>query len=260
MISEKEVGIKASDGSNIIAFQASPEHYTAGIIVIHEIFGLTDYIKNVARRLANEGYLAVAPNLYSRKINVLTPENIAGVMRRFWSLPPEKRNDAQAISQLLSTLSEKEKEVYSTLMQNRDSLENQMLDDLKSVHKYVMDSGAKKIGVIGFCMGGGLSFQISTMVPFDATVVYYGRNPRNIGDISKLKGPVLAMYAGEDSGINAGLPELMSAIIKYKPSFEMKLYPGTYHAFATEGGPVYNEAAAKDAWERTVNFYKKNLG
>ncbi|MEM2662045.1 MAG: dienelactone hydrolase family protein, partial [Metallosphaera sp.] len=120
--------------------------------------------------------------------------------------------------------------------------------------------GLPKFGAIGFCMGGGLAFQLSTQVPLDATVVYYGRNPRTLEDIAKIKGPVLAHYAGEDSAINQGVPDMVRAMIQYKKELDMKIYPGTYHAFATEGGQVYNEAAAKDAWDRTVRFFTRVLG
>lgn len=145
-------------------------------------------------------------------------------------------------------------------MANRANTEDRMLGDLQQTYNFLKSEGLSKFGVIGFCMGGGLSFQLSTQLPFDATVVYYGRNPRRLEDISKIKGPILGIYAGEDSAINQGVPDMVRAVIQYGKELEMKIYPGTYHAFATEGGPAYNEAAAKDAWDRTVRFFMKNLG
>nr|WP_202795174.1 dienelactone hydrolase family protein [Vulcanisaeta moutnovskia] len=147
------------------------------------------------------------------------------------------------------------------LVINRDLTEERMVKDIVDTYNYIKSTyKVEKMGIIGFCMGGGLAFEASTRVPFDATVVYYGRNPRNINDIAKIKGAILTIYASEDPAINQGIPDLIKAVLTYKPRFEMAFYPSTYHAFATEGGPVYNEAAAKDAWDRTVNFFRKYLG
>jgi carboxymethylenebutenolidase len=255
---ERFLKFKGYKGEELEAFLVSPEKFEVGVIVIHEIWGLTEYIKNVARRIAQLGYLSIAPNLYRAK--ELNEENIAKVMRRLWSLPQEKRNDKEFLYSVYSSLSEQEKVVFRELVENRAKTEERMIEDLKGAYSLLSNIGAKKFGVIGFCMGGGLSFQLSTELQFNATVIYYGRNPWNLDDLNKIKGGVLGIYAGEDYNINQGLPELMRAVIKYKTDFEMKLYPNTYHAFATEGGPVYNEVAAKDAWERTVRFFKKYLG
>ena len=258
---EEYIKYKVSDGSELIAFQVTPDtSYEAAIVVIHEIFGLSEFIRNVTRRLARLGYLAVAPNLYSRRADIFTEQNIAGVMRRFWSLPPERRADPKAISELMGSLSPIEREIVQELVTNRDATEERMIKDIVDTYNYVKSTyKVEKVGIIGFCMGGGLAFEASTKAPFDASVIYYGRNPRNINDIAKIKGAILTIYASEDPAINQGIPDLVKAVLTYKPRFEMVFYPGTYHAFATEGGPVYNEAAAKDAWERTVNFFKKYL-
>nr|WP_202795175.1 dienelactone hydrolase family protein [Vulcanisaeta moutnovskia] len=105
-MSRKEyIMYKASDGGELTAFQVMPDmQYKASVIVIHEIFGITEFIRNVTRRLAGLGYLAVSPNLYSRRADVFTEQNIAGVMRRFWSLPPERRSDPKAVNELMSSL------------------------------------------------------------------------------------------------------------------------------------------------------------
>ncbi|GGP20706.1 carboxymethylenebutenolidase [Thermocladium modestius] len=255
---EREVIFKGPDGAAVNAFVASGG-VKAGIVVASEIWGLTDFIRNVDRRLAGLGYTVMAPNLYSRNPN-FTVENIMGVMRRFFSLPPEKRGDPGYVAQIAAALSPGERAIYDELMVNRAVTEDRMLGDLAAAYKYLGNQGLHRFGAIGFCMGGGLVFQLSTQLPLDATAVYYGRNPRNLDDVARLRGPVLGIYAGEDSAINQGLPDLVRAMIVHKKDFEMKLYPGTYHAFATEGGQTYDEAAAKDAWERTVRFFSKNLG
>ncbi|WP_069807825.1 dienelactone hydrolase family protein [Vulcanisaeta thermophila] len=258
---EEYVKYRASDGAELTAFQVIPDTpFKSAIIVIHEIFGITEFIRNVTRRLAGLGYLAIAPNLYSRRADLLTEQNIMSVMRRFWSLPPDKRTDPSALGEFMKSLTPTEREIVEELVINRDRTEERMVRDIVDTYNYIQQTHKpSKIGIMGFCMGGGLAFEASTRVPFDATIVYYGRNPRNINDVAKVKA-LLGIYAGEDPAINQGLPDLIRAVITHKVRFEMAFYPGTYHAFATEGGPTYNEAAAKDAWERTVNFLRKYLG
>ena len=256
---EKLIKYPSFDGKEVEGFLVTGGN-KAGIIVISEIWGITEYLRNVARRLAGLGFTALAPNLYSRDSDIFNERTISSVMRRFFSLPPEKRGDREALAKIVEGLTEQEKRIYQDLVVNRASTEDRMLKDLEHAFHYLKSLGLPKFGAIGFCMGGGLAFQLSTQVPLDATVVYYGRNPRTLEDIAKIKGPVLAHYAGEDSAINQGVPDMVRAMIQYKKELDMKIYPGTYHAFATEGGQVYNEAAAKDAWDRTVRFFTRVLG
>ncbi|MGB6527349.1 MAG: dienelactone hydrolase family protein, partial [Candidatus Nitrosopolaris sp.] len=107
------------------------------------------------------------------------------------------------------------------------------------------------------CLGGGLAYQVSTMFPFAAAVVFYGANPKPLEAVAKITSPVLGIYAGEDDSINSGLPAIVESMIKYKKTFEMKLYSGVQHAFFNETMPSYNKSAAEDAWEKAVSFFSK---
>lgn len=261
----REVRFTANDNSEIRAHLALPGSRTAGagVIVIQEIFGLTDFIRGVADRLAEQGYIALAPHLYSRKEqdSLFTQKNIMSAMMPMFSIPPEKRRDPAVMQEIIATAGETEKKILTDLMINRQSIEETMVHDLESTFEYLRTTHApQKMGVIGFCMGGGLTFQVSTKKHFDASAVFYGANPRPLEGVATIKGAVLGIYAGEDGPINQGLPDLMKAIIEYKTNFEMKMYPGTHHAFFNHTGPAYNEAAAKDAWERTLRFFKHYLG
>jgi len=251
MTTEKEISY-----DSIKTFLVTPESPKLAVIAIHEIWGLNDNIKDIARRLANEGYTAFAPHLYSRE-NMLTPENIQKVMMKVWSIPAERRNDPNAYNEIYSSLDESGKKVVELLVLNRQKLEEQMIKDLINAYNYLVSQGYKKIVSMGFCMGGGLAFQLATEVPLDGTVVFYGRNPQPIEAIQKVKGPVLGLYAGEDPPILAGLPDLISAVIKYKKDLELKIYPGAYHAFFNDRGMTYNKDASEDAWERVKNFLKR---
>ncbi|BDC18279.1 dienelactone hydrolase family protein [Acidianus sp. HS-5] len=184
-----------------------------GVIVVHEIWGLNDNIIDISRRIANEGYSVFAPHLYT-KYELLTPENIQEVMLKVWSIPPEKRNDPNAYLQL--QIDEKDKRILELLVINREKLESEMINGLIRSYDYLVRQGFKKIVGMGFCMGGGLAFQLATEVPLDGVIVFYGRNPKPIETVNKIKGPILGLYAGEDPPIVSGLPELISTIIKYK--------------------------------------------
>lgn len=120
--------------------------------------------------------------------------------------------------------------------------------------------GGKKIGIMGFCWGGGNSLQgaISSK-DIAACIMFYGATPRNPDDVQKVNAPVLAFYGERDNFINPGIPALEEAMKKYNKSYEKVIYPGAGHSFFNNTGPAYNEAAAKDAWARLVEFYKKNL-
>lgn len=253
---EKEIFYDSYD-AKIRAFLASPENAKLAVIVVHEIWGLNDNIKDIARRLANEGYMGFAPHLYTRHENVLNQENIQRVMYKVWSIPAEKRNDPSVYNQIISSLDENGKKVVELLVTGRSKLEEQMIKDLIKAYDYLNSQGVKKIVSMGFCMGGGLAFQLATEVPLDGTIVFYGRNPQPLDAIQKIKGPILGLYAGEDPPIVSGLPELISAVIRYKKDLELKIYPNAYHAFFNDKGPSYNKQAAEDAWERVKNFLRR---
>ncbi|BBD73844.1 carboxymethylenebutenolidase [Sulfodiicoccus acidiphilus] len=256
-INESEIRIQGESGE-VKVYQASPSSPKAGVIVVHEIWGLEDHIRDVARRFAKEGYLAVAPNLYSKEGELLNPKNIESAMSLVWSVPPERRRDPNMVQEILGKANETQRKVVETLVVNRSSLEERMVKDLARIYDH-LHREVKKVGSVGFCMGGGLVFQLATEVPIDATAVFYGANPRPVEKVENIKGKVMGLYAGEDLYINSGLPELMSAVVKYKKDFELKLYPGAVHAFFNDTRPTYNEAAARDAWERTLRLFRGAL-
>ncbi|MCL5732151.1 MAG: dienelactone hydrolase family protein [Candidatus Thermoplasmatota archaeon] len=264
-IREEQLGIKARDGSSIDTFLSMPAEGNArgGILVIQEIWGVTDFIRTVCRKLSEIGYMAMAPHLYSRADEkaLFTEENIMDAMRPFWALPPEKRGDQKAVSEILEKLPEHTRKIVTKVMFEREKTEKRMISDLEDAQNHFLKNyRPAKTGVVGFCLGGGLAFQLSTQMKFDASIIFYGANPRNIDDLSRIKGSVLGIYAGEDSSINNGLPALVENVVKHKLDFEMKIYPGTYHAFFNHTGMSYNKPAADDAWKRMLAFFGSHLG
>ena len=208
-------------------FLATPKAFGKypGIIVIHEIWGLVDHIKDVCMRLAREGYVALGVDLFNGK--TIT-----------------KLEDGHKIREQLT--------------------EEEILADLNGGYAYLKtleNVNPKRIGSIGFCMGGGLSLLLACKNPeIAAAVVFYGRNPTPIDLVKNLQCPVLGNYAGADMAIKeADINLLKETLTKYAKTFDIKTYPGAPHGFFNDTRESYRPEAAKDAWERTLKFYDKYL-
>lgn len=227
-VDSKEVSYKNGD-ANLSGYLSKPlkkGNYPA-ILVIHENRGLNEHTRDVARRFASNGYVALAADALSR----------AGGTGSFET--PEKAREA------FSTLNMTE--VVGDL--------NAGLAFLNS-HQNVKKG---KLASIGFCWGGARSFKLATE-PNDlkAAVVFYGTAPTD-EELSKVRVPVLGIYGEKDTRITSKVPEVEAAMKKYKKTYEYKIYAGAEHAFFNDTGDRYNAEAAKDAWERTLAFLKNNV-
>ncbi|HME52930.1 MAG TPA: dienelactone hydrolase family protein [Candidatus Lokiarchaeia archaeon] len=262
-ITEEEVTFAGSDGFELSGFTAHPqdEGQYPSIMLIHEIWGLNDQIRGVARRYAAEGFGVLAPHFFSR-YEVCTDANIRAAMGPVFSLPPEKRGDPNALQDLMDSMDEGPREVIRILYAERESMMVKMADDVKSAHEFLCNSSwvkSDKLGVTGFCMGGGLAFQIATELPYSAAVIFYGQNPNPVDVVASLSGPVFAIYAGEDARVNAGIPAIIQAMIENKKTFGMKVYAGMMHGFFNEYSSLHDPDAAADAWQLAVAHFNKYL-
>jgi len=260
---DQDTTFNCADGTMMSAFISRPKDGEyPGIIVIHEAFGLNEQIRGVAKRYASEGYATIAPNLFTRNGDVMNEKNIETTMRYMWTVPPDKRSDPDTIQELMSKMSEIERKVANIFFLGREEMEKQMAKDLLDCRSHLQSLDFvvnEKLGIMGFCMGGGLTYQLSTMYPFSASVPFYGANPKPLGSVENISGPILAFYAGEDERINAGVPSLVEAMVKCKKQFSLKIYKGAQHSFFNETRPSYNKEAASDAWESSLAFFNKNL-
>jgi len=202
-----------------------PEKKYAAVVVIHENRGLTPHIEDVARRAAGAGYLAIAPNALSAIGK--TPANEDEARQWFSELKPE------------------------------DSLQN-----FKNVFTYLP---ARKdyngnVGCVGFCWGGAMANTLAVNIPeLKAAVAFYGRQPAT-EDVDKIKAALQLHYAGEDERVNAGMAAYEEALKKNNIVYEQYVYEGAQHAFHNDTSVArYNEAAAKLAWSRTLEFFAKYL-
>ena len=218
------VGMKA-----FVAAQQTNDKRPA-ILIVQEWWGLTDHIKDIARRYAAEGYVAMAPDLYSRLGHALT-------------------TDAGEAGKLMNTLKQE------------DGLAD--LNATVAYLKSVPEVDAMRIGVTGFCMGGSYALMLPCVnSEIKATEPFYGQVPNPDTPLQKLACPVLYVY-GEDDGwiTKADVQRLAAALKKYNKAGEIKTYPGAPHAFFRDTDPsVFRPDAAKNAWSRTKAFFKQHLG
>jgi len=209
------------------AYVARPkeEKKYAAVIVIHENRGLNAHIEDVARRAAKAGYLAIAPNALAPLGG--TPENADEARTKFQQLKAE------------------------------DNLQNfiNVFDYLPKRKDYNGNAGC-----VGFCWGGAMSNNLAVNVPsLKAAVPFYGRQPK-AEDVSKIKAALQLHYGEMDQGVNAGIPAFEEALKNNKINYELYIYQGAQHAFHNDTAPTrYNEAAAKLAWQRAMDFFGKHL-
>jgi len=195
-----------------------------GVLVVHENRGLNPHIEDVARRIALERYLAFAPD-------ALTP---------LGGYPGDE---------------DKARELFGKLDQQKTR--EDFVAAVAWLEKQPECTG--KVGVVGFCYGGGIATMLATRVPeLAAAVPFYGNQPP-ADDVAKIKAPLLIHYAEKDDRINAGIPAFEAALKAHRVKYQMFTYPGTQHGFNNDTTPRYDKAAADLAWQRTMDFFKTNL-
>ena len=196
-----------------------------GVVVFHENRGLNPYIEDVARRVAAAGYVAFAPD-------ALAP--VGGY--------PGNEDKAR--------------EMFNKLEQPK------VIENLMAAYP-VLKARPEcngKIGAVGFCMGGLYTNLMATRFPdLLAAVPFYGPPPPNLGDVAKIKAPMLVQLAENDNFVNSKWPALEEALKANNVRYTMRMYPGTQHGFHNDTTPRYDEAAAKLAWQRTLDFFDLHL-
>ncbi|HEY1021017.1 MAG TPA: dienelactone hydrolase family protein [Flavisolibacter sp.] len=213
--------------NQMTAYIARPKEQKkyAAVVVIHENRGLTPHIEDVARRAAQAGYLAIAPNALSALGKTPANEDEA----RQWFSELKAENNLQNFINAFAYL--------------------------KTRNDY---NG--KAGCVGFCWGGAMANNLAVNVPeLKAAVGFYGRQPA-LEDVPKIRAAVQLHYAGQDERVNAGMVAYEEALKKNNISYEQYVYDGAQHAFHNDTSAArYNEAAAKLAWGRTLVFFAKHL-
>jgi carboxymethylenebutenolidase len=220
------VTFPGADGANLLGYLAHPagERSYPVILVCHENRGLTAHIEDVTRRLAKAGYTALAVDLLSRQGGsaAVGSDNVPGALG---NIEPD-----------------------------------QFVADFKSGWAYLKTLPyplTERVGMVGFCFGGGVTWRMATKMPeLRAAVPFYGPHPP-LEDVPGIRAAVLGIYAGNDARINGGIPAIEEAMKANQKVFEMEVYPDVDHAFHNDTSPRYNAQAANAAWQRTLDWFAK---
>ncbi len=228
-VSAETITWPGAEGVTMTGYLARPADASGplpAVVVIHENRGLNPHIKDVARRMALEGFLALAPDFLSPQGG--TPENEDEARAMFETL-----DRAQTVANSVATV--------------------------QFLKEHELSNG--KVGAVGFCWGGGMVNQTAVHAGGDllAAVPYYGAQPE-AADVPKIEAKLLLQYAGEDERINAGIPAYEEALKSAGRDYQLFIYEGAQHAFNNDTSEArYNKEAADLAWQRTVEFLKAEL-
>ena len=220
------VGYKDNTLKGYLARPAQPGQYP-GVIVIHEANGLSEHTKDVARRLAKAGFVAFAPDILSR-----------------WGITPD-----MPLEKIMGLLGNAQPE--------------ELLADLNAATDYLATQPGvtDKLGVVGFCFGGGYSLNLTAINPkIRAAVCYYGVTPQPAEKMANTQAAILSHYAGLDERVNATVPELEQVLAQHGKTFEKYFYAGAVHGFNNDTvATFYNQVASVEAWQRTLGWFRQYL-
>lgn len=216
--------VYSSSGKGYIARPEKSGEKYPGIIMIHEWWGLNDNIKDMADKLASQGYVVLAVDLYGGEY---------------------------------ATTPDKARELATSVRSNPEIA----IENMKDATNYLRSQeDVEKIGSLGWCFGGQQSLQISLNEELDATVIYYGNLETDKEVLSKMKSPVLGIFGSEDTSIPVEtVNEFKNSLNEIGLENSIHIYDGVGHAFANPSGNNFAPSETKDAWDKTLNFLEKNL-
>jgi carboxymethylenebutenolidase len=242
-----------------------------GVVVIQEIYGVNDHIRDVTRRIAAAGYAALAPDLFAVKGErpaLLTETRIDEAMAWGSRVPSAARFDPVKREEELAKLPEAERAriretmglVFSSGTPDRMAA---MMPALRSAVRHLRterpETRGQRVGCVGFCMGGGLSALLACEEPeMSGAAIFYGMAPP-AQKIPNIPCPVIAFYGAKDQRVNDGIPDFQEAMREVGKSFEYHVYEGAGHAFFNDDSPGYNVAASRDSFTRLLAFFSRNL-
>lgn len=226
------VTIRTGPADSVRAWIVYPERGNKApvIVVVHEIFGLSSWIRSVTDQLAAEGFIAIAPDLLTMKNLPTGPDSV---------LAP----------------------LATAAIRTLDMADVQRQLDAVARYGMSLPAAKDKYGIVGFCWGGGVSFAHAVHAPsLGASVVYYGTSPKS-ADLTAVRAPVLGLYGGNDARVNATIPAADSALRALGRTYATNIYEGAGHGFLRQQGGMNgaNAAAARQAWPATISWFRKYL-
>ncbi len=228
------VDYDAGDGDRVRAWVVYPERADRApvVVVIHEIYALTDWIRSVADQLAADGFIAIAPDLISGK--------------------GPGGGGSESV----------DRQGAVALIRGLDPQEVTRRVRAAAAYATGLPAATSSVGVVGYCWGGSTSFRLATeWAGLGGAVVYYGSSPAT-ETLAGVQVPVLGLYGGNDARVNATIPDARAEMDRLGKSYEVNLYEGAGHGFLRQqdGQEGANLAAARAAWPRTVAFFREHLG
>jgi carboxymethylenebutenolidase len=225
--------IRTGDGDSLRVWVVYPERSTTApvVLVVHEIFGLSSWIRSVADQLAADGFIAIAPDLLTMKNLPSGPDSVVAPLAQ-------------------------------TAIRTLDPAWVQRQLSAAARYGLSLPAAGKKYGIVGFCWGGATSFAHAVHSPnLGASVVYYGTSPKT-ADLGSVRAPVLGLYGGNDNRVNATIAPADSALRALARTYVATIYPGAGHGFLRQqtGMDGANMAATRAAWPATIAWFQKYLG
>jgi len=225
--------VSAGAGDSVRAWVVYPERRERApvVLVVHEIFGLSNWVRGVADQLAADGFIAIAPDLLTGKAPLGPGDSLAH-------------------------------DVARTTIRALDTAEVHRRLDAVARYGMALPAAMPRYGIVGYCWGGSASFAHAVhSATLGAAVVYYGGSPP-VAHLTKVRAPVLGLYASDDARVNATVPPTDSAMRALGKPFEIHTFEGAGHGFlrAQGGANPANDAAARGAWPLTIGFFRRHLG
>ena len=227
----QRIAISVSKGFFDAYLSLPPEGEGPGILLIQEIFGVNEHIRKIADNLAESGYVVLAPDL-------------------FWRIKPNIE------------LSYTDDDFKKGLAYMEKFDEEEGLSDLKHAANALRNHSActGRIGAIGFCLGGKLTYRLAAATNLNVAVAYYGVSiDQHLSEAEKIKCSILMHFAGEDKYVNRNAYNRITNELSSKPNFKIELYEGVDHGFNCDARANYNKEAAELAWGRTTALFEKEL-
>jgi len=231
------------------------------VIVIHEVWGFTGFIRNLCGQLSRQGFRAVAPVLYWRDKLLFSPEIVREGTKAVWNLSLEERYQPERLEAAIrkGRVSRETESMLRTLYDRR--FRDALLSDLLSLAKRLKrGSPDSRTGAMGFSMGGKLAMQLAAGFRELAACVAYSPEPARGTTLRRILVPMLLLYGGEDRFMMRDVPAFVKDAIDGRKEIELKIYRSAGHEFFDNTNVRdYNKAAAEDAWESSVDFLRRNL-
>lgn len=230
---------------NLTAYLARPKNTVkGGVIVVHEVWGLNDHTKNIADRLANEGYAALAPDLLGDILNIEAARKLQVDL-----FDPEKRNEVQPKLRALMTPMQDPSFGELTLIRLRECFN----------HLYAMEEVNERVAIMGYCFGGTYSYALAVNEPrLKLAIPYYGHCHYAIEELKSIACPIRSFYGENDEGLISTLPELKQKMLEANVNYEATVYPNCGHAFFNDTNKfAYNKEAATNSWKLTLEYLQQ---